>query len=55
MHTCQVPLSVRATLEPVADINCQVVQIKFGHLQYMNQTVNIQLMHVISTQILSYM
>lgn len=54
MHTCQVPLPVCAALEPVADIDNQVLQIKFGHLQYMNQTVTTELLHIITTQILSH-
>lgn len=54
MHTCQVPLPVCAALEPVAIIDNQVLQIKFGHLQYMNQTVATELLHVITTQILSH-
>lgn len=36
MHTCQVPFSICTTLEPVSDIDYQVLQIKTGHLQYMN-------------------
>lgn len=50
MHTCQVLLLVCADFEPVANIDYQVLQIKSGHLQYMNQTVTIELLHRITTK-----